>query len=135
VAFQSDAPDLVPGDTNGATDVFLRDLRSGEVIRLSVDAAGAEVAGASLSPALSSDGSVVAFSSDATTLVPGDANGVRDVFARTLSPAAGGGGGGDGDEDDCDRAGQGVHHGRGRGHCNDTPGHLRHHPPAPTGSR
>lgn len=131
VAFQSDAPDLGPGDTNGATDVFLRDLRSGEVIRLSVDAAGAEVAGASLSPALSPDGSVVAFSSDATTLVPGDANGVRDVFTRALPPADGG----DCDREGSDRHGTGVHHGRGRGHCNDTPGHRRHHPPAPTGSR
>jgi Tol biopolymer transport system component len=84
VAFQSAAPDLVPGDANGAADAFVRDLASGVTARASVDALGAEVAGEATSPALAGDGSAVAFASDAAALVPGDANGARDVFVRPL---------------------------------------------------
>jgi Tol biopolymer transport system component len=71
VAFRSDATNLVPGDTNGATDIFVHDMVTGKTTRVSVSSSGAQANGASFAPAISADGSAVAFSSDATNLVPG----------------------------------------------------------------
>lgn len=85
VVFASAADDLVPGDTNAADDVFLRDRRAGSTERVSLDSAGAQASGSSASPALTTDGSFVTFDSDAPNLVPGDTNGVRDVFQRERS--------------------------------------------------
>jgi len=82
VAFASGAYDLVPGDTNGAGDVFVRDRRAGTTERVSVDSAGGETEGGSYQPSISSDGRYVAFTSFATSLVPGDTNGRQDVFVR-----------------------------------------------------
>jgi hypothetical protein len=70
VAFQSDATNLVPGDTNNASDVFVHDMATGKTIRVSVSSSGAQGNGASFSPAISADGSAVAFASDATNLSP-----------------------------------------------------------------
>lgn len=83
VAFTSDASNLVPGDTNGVADVFLRDLARGVTERLSVSAAG-EGDGPSDTPAISGNGRVVSFTSDATALVPDDGNRAADVFVRDL---------------------------------------------------
>ncbi len=82
VAFCSAATNLVTGDANGATDVFVYDRDDRIVERVSVDAAGNEVGGGSYEPSISADGRYVAFSSDATNLVPGDTNGCFDVFVR-----------------------------------------------------
>jgi Tol biopolymer transport system component len=82
VAFTSAAANLVPGDGNGATDVFLRDRAAGTTERVSVDGTGAEGNGASSAAALSADGQVVAFTSSASNLVAGDTNGVADVFVH-----------------------------------------------------
>jgi Tol biopolymer transport system component len=82
VAFYSDASNLVSGDTNGARDVFVRDLQTGETTRVSVSTSGAEANGDSFAPALSSDGRYVAFASAATTLVDGDMNDANDIFVR-----------------------------------------------------
>ncbi|GIW43896.1 MAG: hypothetical protein KatS3mg077_1178 [Candidatus Binatia bacterium] len=76
VAFQSDASNLVPGDTNRATDIFVRDLNGGTTERL----CNVQGNGPSSHPAISEDGSVVAFSSAATNLVAGDTNGRLDIF-------------------------------------------------------
>ena len=84
VAFFSFASNLVPGDTNGADDVFVRDLQSGTTTRVSVDTTGAQANGGSYSPALSADGRFVAFVSDASNLVAGDTNSARDVFVHDL---------------------------------------------------
>ena len=84
VAFDFDATNLVPGDTNGATDVFVRNVPLGTTILVSVGLGGvAGNAGSSLR-AISANG-VVTFLSQASNLVPGDTNGVSDVFARDLS--------------------------------------------------
>jgi Tol biopolymer transport system component len=80
VAFYSEASNLVPGDTNGATDVFVHDQRSGATKRVSVGSTGAEANGDSIRPALSANGRLAVFESDATNLVPGDTNGFTDVF-------------------------------------------------------
>ena len=82
VGFQSYATNLVPGDTNGATDAFVRDMRAGTTTRVSVDRRGTQGNGDSVSPALSRDGGWVAFASSAGNLIPGDTNGVADVFVR-----------------------------------------------------
>jgi Tol biopolymer transport system component len=82
VAFQSDATNLVTADTNVATDVFLRDPQTGATTRESVSSTGVEGNGPSEYPTVSADGRYVAFVSAATNLVPGDTNGVADVFVR-----------------------------------------------------
>jgi len=81
-AFYSDASNLVAGDGNGARDVFLRDRQTAETSRVSIASDGAEANGDSFAPAVSGDGRFVAFSSFASNLVAGDANGVDDVFVR-----------------------------------------------------
>src|SRR5262245_54408470 len=70
VAFPSDATNLVGMDTNGTTDVFVRDRLTGSTTRVSVSSAGDEADGISDGPAISADGRFVAFMSDATNLVP-----------------------------------------------------------------
>jgi Tol biopolymer transport system component len=82
VAFESQAGNLVLGDTNGARDIFLRDLVSGTTERVSVGSNGAQGDADSLHPSISPDGRYVAFESDATNLVPADTNGQGDVFVR-----------------------------------------------------
>lgn len=84
VAFTSNASDLVPGDGNAADDVFVRDLRAGATVRVSVDAEGNEADGDSHRPSLSWNGKQVAFVSQADGLVPEDGNGEDDVLVRDL---------------------------------------------------
>jgi len=82
VAFSSLADNLVAGDTNFAPDVFLVDRQAGTLERVSVSSTGQEADNTSESPALSADGRLVAFSSSASNLVPGDGDGASDVFVR-----------------------------------------------------
>ena len=82
VAFSSAASNLVPGDTNAAQDVFVRDRELGTTRRVSVSDTGAQGDSVSFDPAISSAGRYVAFSSDASNLVPGDTEGTVDVFVR-----------------------------------------------------
>ncbi len=84
VVFSSDATNLVPNDTNGVADIFLHDRQTGQTSRVSVDSLGNQADDGSFDPYISSDGGIVVFGSDATNLVPGDTNGVRDVFVRNL---------------------------------------------------
>jgi Tol biopolymer transport system component len=84
VAFDSEATNLVPGDTNGFQDVFVRDVVTGRTRRVSVGSGGAQGNAASLYPAISGDGRYVAFTALASNLVPGDINGSQDVFVRDV---------------------------------------------------
>jgi len=84
VAFQSDASDLLPGDTNGVSDIFVRDLQAGTNILVSVAVGGGFANGASTDPVMTPDGRWIAFISAATNLVAGDTNGIPDVFIRDL---------------------------------------------------
>ena len=61
VAFVSDASDLVPGDTNGTTDVFVRDLQTGAIARVSTRANGEQGNGSCVDPQISADGRYVTF--------------------------------------------------------------------------
>ena len=71
VAFSSDASDLISDDTNGTTDVFVYDLETDQLTRVSVSSTGAQGNGGSRNPSISADGRYVAFGSMATNLVPG----------------------------------------------------------------
>jgi Tol biopolymer transport system component len=88
VAFESGSSDLVPGDTNGKADVFVRDRFLGITTRVSVDSSGAQVFGHSRTPVISADGRFVAFTSEALTLVPNDTNGKIDVFEHDMLTGA-----------------------------------------------
>lgn len=86
VLFASFANDLVPNDDNGFEDVYVRDLTTGTTVLVSVNGSGTESGnGFSSFPVFSAGGTRVAFSSDATDLVPDDANGTDDVFVRDLA--------------------------------------------------
>ncbi len=82
--FESSASDLVPGDTNNASDGFVRDLVSGTTLLVSVSTSGGVGNGESRNPAMTPDGRYVAFVSAASNLVSGDANGIADVFVHDL---------------------------------------------------
>jgi Tol biopolymer transport system component len=85
VVFDSQAGNLVPGDTNGATDVFVRDRVTGTTIRVSVTSDGQEGDRDSKWPDISSDGRFVAFESEAANLTPGDAGDSLEVFVHDMS--------------------------------------------------
>lgn len=82
VAFDSTSTNLVAGDTNGTSDVFVHDLRSGQVILVSADSAGVQGNSESGPASISWDGRCVAFESLASNLVSGDTNSVSDVFVH-----------------------------------------------------
>lgn len=84
VAFTSTAENLVADDTNRAADVFLHDRSTGRTTRVSLGRGGRQADAASWAPALSHDGTTVAFLSHATNIVEGDRNALPDVFVRDL---------------------------------------------------
>jgi hypothetical protein len=86
-AFYSDARNLVTGDTNVMTDVFVHDSVTGKTTRVSVDSIGTESNGVSTLPEISADGNIVAYQSTATNLVTGDTNGASDVFVYDRTTA------------------------------------------------
>ncbi|MBM7867804.1 hypothetical protein GTO89_14255 [Heliobacterium gestii] len=84
VVYRSYATNLVSGDSNNKSDIFLYDKLSGHTTRVSVSTTGAQADGDSDDPVISADGKRVAFDSPATNLVAGDTNGVCDVYVRDL---------------------------------------------------
>ncbi len=85
VAFEGDASNLVPGDTNGHIDIFVQNVATGFIRRVSVDSNGVQANAPSEDPRLSADGQHVVFTSLATNLVPNDNNGHQDVFIHHLA--------------------------------------------------
>lgn len=86
VVFSSTASNLNPLDTNNTSDIFARNLTTGITSLVSVSSAGTGSGnGTSDSPAISADGNVVAFRSNATNLHPLDTVTGSDIFARNLS--------------------------------------------------
>ncbi len=89
VTFGSDATNLVPNDTNGVSDIFVRDRLNAVTTRVSVATSGAEgVDGGSVEPAISADGHFVAFTSSARNLVPNDMNLQSDIFLHDRETGA-----------------------------------------------
>ena len=85
VAFQSEATNLVPGDTlDGVAgrDIFVHDRQTGNTTRVSVASDGTQANHGSERPEISADGLVVVFHSIASNLVPDDTNSVQDVFVH-----------------------------------------------------
>jgi Tol biopolymer transport system component len=87
VAFGSDSTNLVPGDTNALSDVYLRDRTTATTTRVSLASGDAQANRDSFSPAISGDARFVAFASDATNMVPNDDNAAGDVFVRDRAAA------------------------------------------------
>src|SRR4028119_2147177 len=85
VAFTSVASNIVPGDTNNTSDIFVRDRLTNTTTRVSVDSAGNQGNFFSGSASISADGRFVAFSSNSSNLVPGDPNNRDEIFVRDLS--------------------------------------------------
>ena len=85
VLFESRASDLLAGDTNKVSDIFIRNLFTGATTLVSVSTNGGSANGASQNAVMTPDGRFVAFSSLASNLVPGDTNVIADVFVRDLN--------------------------------------------------
>ena len=82
VAYGSLFTNLVPGDTNGTSDVFVHDRLTGITTRVSVDSLGEQGNNFSSGVSISADGRFVAFGSYSDNLVAGDTNGMADVFVH-----------------------------------------------------
>jgi hypothetical protein len=111
VAFHSAATNLVPGDTNGTADIFVRDRVAGTTERVSIGAGGVEGNGHSVEAKISFDGRYVTLRCFTTNLVPGHERLDRRVLARP--------------RDGHDRAGERLVLGRGGQRRNLRQRHLR----------
>ncbi|WP_342151573.1 hypothetical protein [Methylorubrum sp. SB2] len=88
VVFVSTSSNLVAGDTNGVADVFLRNLKTGEITLLSKSASGAQANGASGGLDVSADGSRILFSSKATNLTSAGTAGFENVYVKDIATGA-----------------------------------------------
>jgi Ca2+-binding RTX toxin-like protein/Tol biopolymer transport system component len=84
VSFSSTDNQLIAGDTNGQSDIFVYDQQTGLIERVSVASNGTQtnLGQGSSSPSISADGRYVAFASNANNLVEGDTNGKEDIFVH-----------------------------------------------------
>lgn len=86
VAFDSEATNLSPADDKNKSDIFAKNITTGETTLVSADAAGTAGDDDSYaSVSLSGDGRLVAFHSNAANLVPSDGPNKEDVFVRDIS--------------------------------------------------
>ncbi|MEZ5671003.1 MAG: hypothetical protein R3E08_00905 [Thiotrichaceae bacterium] len=83
VVFESQASNLVADDSNASSDIFLYDLTTHSVQRVSQATVQAD--GGSYHPSIDAEGKVVVFESDATNLVTGDTNGVSDIIIKDMA--------------------------------------------------
>ncbi|MBP2294913.1 PD40 domain-containing protein [Azospirillum rugosum] len=90
VLFTSYAGNLVEGDTNGTKDVFLKDLDTGAVRRVSLAADGSQLNADVTGESLSADGTRLLFATMADNVVDGDTNGLTDLFVATLNRSSDG---------------------------------------------
>jgi len=88
IVFASESTTLVTGDTNGASDIFLRDTVAGTTVRVSEAPGGVEANGTNTEAVISADGAWVAFSSFANNLVAGDTNGLLDIYLYEVATGA-----------------------------------------------
>ena len=82
VVFETNSANLVPGDTNAESDVFVRDRKTGKTERVSVRSNGNQANSWSGYASISANGRFVSFTSDASNLVQGDTNNVQDLFVH-----------------------------------------------------
>lgn len=85
VAFETEASNLGPADANGQQDIYVRDLRNGEVTLVSVRSDGASGGNAfAQEPVFSPDGTKIMFLTTASDLGPMDTNDSADLYVRDL---------------------------------------------------
>jgi Ca2+-binding RTX toxin-like protein len=84
VAFESNSTNLVAGDTNNNSDIFVHDIQTNTTTGISVDSTGNRGNIGSFNPSISADGRFVAFDSLADNLVAADTNSTRDIFVRDI---------------------------------------------------
>ena len=82
VTFESYAANLVPHDTNNRNDIFVYDMTSGQIERVSISTSGMQANESSMYPQISDDGRIVSFLSSATNLAPGGTTGSFYVYDR-----------------------------------------------------
>ena len=82
LVYRSTASNLVAGDTNNFSDVFVHDRQTGETNRISTDSQGTEANSHSGTPSISLDGRFIAFVSGADNLVSSDTSAFFDVFVH-----------------------------------------------------
>ena len=80
IAFESLASNLVSTNTNGKSQIYIKDTSTGGIQLISMNGSGVAGNANSVEPSISGDGRYVAFTSDATNLIANDGNGLRDVF-------------------------------------------------------
>jgi hypothetical protein len=87
VAYCSGAEDIIPGDANNSTDVFLYDRQNAVTVLLSLSGYGNQTADSfSTGPMFSADGRTLLFRSWASDITPGDFNGTQDIYTINLYP-------------------------------------------------
>jgi len=95
VTFRSYASNLVAGDTNQRSDIFVYDRDADgnasydepngvRITRVSLDINGEQATQDSYNPSISDDGQQIAFASSAPNLTPDDINDVDDIFVRYM---------------------------------------------------
>jgi hypothetical protein len=84
ITFETDATNLIELDRNNTTDIMVKWMVTGEVVRLSRTVDGEQPNGPSIEPTISGDGSTIVFGSGATNLTPADLNNATDVFSVNL---------------------------------------------------
>jgi Tol biopolymer transport system component len=84
VAFLSNASNLVSGDTNDKSDIFVHDMQTGKTTRVSIASDGTQGNSITGEPSISANGRYVVFYSFASNLVSGDTNGYIDIFVHDL---------------------------------------------------
>jgi len=85
IVYVSETTNLVPGDTNGRSDIFVFDTLSKQTTRVSVNNSNQQAIGGldgSASPSINNDGRYITYSTDATNLMAGDINGRSDIFLK-----------------------------------------------------
>jgi hypothetical protein len=86
VAFYSFARNLHPADADVASDIYVKDLSTGEIALASTSERGIKGDRNSYVATLSRDGTVAGFSSYARNLHPGDTDGIADIYVKRLDP-------------------------------------------------
>src|SRR5205814_8835469 len=88
VAFESSASNLVPGDTNRGSDLFVKDLTSGAITRISTAADGTQINAQPQWPVFSPDGNEVAFLSYVANPGPGGTINGNEIVLKDLTTGA-----------------------------------------------
>ena len=82
IVFRSYASNLVPGDINGKSDIFLYDTMTEEIELVSISSSGVQGNGDSKDPAICGSGRFISFTSEATNLVSLPHNGERQIYVH-----------------------------------------------------